>query len=120
MAKGEKTEKAEKADKAATKAAAGKATIKDKLASPESKDGPTRAETSGMLGHMKYHAGKYADVAEALSIYNGLPKDQKANFYALYKADKSCKWIRSFSLTITASSSSSGGMLAGVSNWHES
>jgi hypothetical protein len=118
MVKGEKAEKAEKPDKAATKAAAGKATIKEKLA--ESKDGPTRADTSGMLGHMKYHAGKDADVAEALSIYNGLAKDQKANFYALYKADKSCKWIRSFSLTITSSSSSSGGMLAGVCNWHES
>ena len=80
---------------------------------------PSRAEVSGMLGHLKYHKDSDSQVAEALQSYYTLDKSDKVDFYYLYKKDKSCKWMKTFKKTTTTSESTSSGFIEGVCNQFE-
>jgi hypothetical protein len=67
---------------------------------------------------MKYHAAKSEDHREALAKYQSSSSDVEHQMYHLFKADKSCKWVKNFNVTSESKSSRSSGRLSGVLNWY--
>ena len=108
-----------KQQEAREKAEAKQTTLKTEGASKAAPETPTRAELSGMIGHLKYHQGKSEDVKLALELYQQAPsKDAKRELFALFKSDKTCKWAKTYSVVSESKSSSSTGTLSGVCTWY--
>ena len=82
-------------------------------------DGPSRPETNAMIGHLIFYAFKNENVAEALATYRSMAHGDKPNFYKLFKADKTCKWIQTFSVTSENKTSTSSGAVVGDCNRYE-
>ena len=95
-----------------------KATIKGEGSLKTSPATPTKADLSGMIGHLKYNASKSEDIRTALQQYQQAPTNQvKHELWHLFKSDKTCKWSKNFSGTTESKSSTSTGTLSGVCTW---
>lgn len=76
-----------------------------------------KAQLSGMLGHLKYHAKKGdADCINGLEFYKTLANNQKSAFFLKFSKDKSCKWCKEYTHKVTTQNAKSSGSIKGEMN----